>query len=85
MLLTEGGSVILLSLGIGLLVGFGLAYTIITLETSNHLPPAFTVGKFFALTTIILVGIYLIAQYLLSLIFSRVKVDFIIRSMGGEM
>jgi len=85
MLLTEGGSVILLALGIGLLVGFGLAYTIITLETSNHLPPAFTVGKFFALTTIILVGIYLMAQYLLSLIFSRVKVDFIIRSMGGEM
>ncbi len=86
LLLVEGGTVILLSLIIGLSTGFILAYVVISLQTINtYLPNIFTLGEYFAISTIALVGFYFLAQYILSLIFSRVKVDYVIRSMGGEM
>jgi len=86
MLMTEGITVIILSLIIGLVIGVALAYMIYSLSsTSSYVPEIFIVGVTFVVYTIILLLAYIISQYVLSYIFARTKPSEVIRGLGGEI
>ncbi len=85
-LMAEGTTVIAISLLIGLLVGGVLAYFVAVLMSApSSMPVIFVMGRYFATVTVLLVGIFLISQYLLSLKFAMVDVNEVIREIGGEM
>jgi len=85
-LMAEGTTVIILSLIIGIVIGSVLAYFVSVLESSSiSLPPIFVMGKYFAIVTALLAGIFLLSQYILSLKFASVDINEVIREIGGEM
>ena len=86
MLMTEGLTVIVISLIIGVTVGIILAYAMSSLVIlSGTSPPVFVIGHAFALYTAILVVAYILSQYALSYIFARTKPSEVIRGLGGEI
>ncbi len=86
LLMTEGITVIILSLIIGLSIGMLLAYFMSSLMIlSINLPPIFVIGWTFVEYTFVLLLAYVISQYILSLIFARTDVNEVIRGLGGEM
>ncbi len=86
LLMTEGITVIILSLIIGLSIGMLLAYFMSSLMVlSINLPMMFIIGWTFIEYTIILLLAYIISQYILSLIFARTNVNEVIRGLGGEI
>jgi len=85
-LMAEGTTVIILSLIVGIVIGSVLAYFVSVLESSSiSLPPIFVMGKYFAIVTALLAGIFLLSQYILSLKFASVDINEVIREIGGEM
>ncbi len=86
MLMTEGITVIILSLIIGLVVGTALAYMISSISSiSSYTPDIFILGLTFLVYAGILVVAYIISQYILSYIFARTKPSEVIRGLGGEI
>ncbi len=86
MLMTEGITVIILSLIIGVAVGMALAYMISSMSSiSSYIPEIFIVGATFLIYTGVLVLAYMISQYILSYIFARTKPSEVIRGLGGEI
>jgi len=85
-LLIEGGAIIIISLCIGSLTGLALAYSTTSFfYISSQIPSIFILGENFLTVTFSMTLIFFIVQYILSLIFSRVKPSEIIRGLGGEM
>lgn len=85
-LMVEGGTVIIISIIVGVSIGLALAYTFTVLNyTTTHLPPFFILGYNFTVVTLIMSLVFLAMQYVISLMFARVKQSEIIRSLGGEM
>ncbi len=86
MLMTEGITVITISLMIGVSVGITLAYALSSLmEITTYLPPVFVIGKTLLVYTLILVFAYILSQYILSYVFARTKPSEVIRGLGGEI
>ncbi|ADD08288.1 ABC transporter permease [Candidatus Aciduliprofundum boonei] len=86
MLMTEGITVIILSLIIGVAVGMALAYMISSMSSvSSYIPEIFIIGATFLIYTGVLVLAYMISQYILSYIFARTKPSEVIRGLGGEI
>ncbi len=85
-LMVEGVTIIILSSIIGLSVGLALSYTWVTMEeTMMRMPPFFTFGYNFAVVTSVMILMFLLSQYIISFMFSRVKESEVLRSLGGEM
>ncbi len=85
-LMAEGITVIIISLIIGIVVGFALSYFILSIQSaSSHLPSIFIIGMNFLISIVTMVLIFLLSHYILSLKFASVNVDEIIREIGGEM
>ena len=86
MLMTEGITVIIISLIVGLFIGMLLAYFMASLMTiTQNLPEMFFVGWTFLEYTAVILLAYVVSQYILSLIFARTKPSEIIRGLGGEI
>ncbi len=86
MLMAEGMAIVILSLLVGVVVGLSIAYFIISfLYSSVSLPGGFIIGMNFVYVIIMMFFIFVVTEYLLSLIFSRTDPVEVIRSNGGEM
>ncbi len=86
MLMTEGITIIILSLIIGVAVGVALAYMLFSMVSmSSYRPELFVIGTTFLIYTGILILAYAISQYILSHIFARTKPSEVIRGLGGEI
>ena len=86
MLLTEGLTVIILSLIIGTAIGASLAYFMTSLMSlSTYLPEIFHLGSTFLIYTGVLLLSYILSQLFLSYMFARTKPSEVIRGLGGEM
>ncbi len=85
-LMIEGSTIIIISLIVGIAIGTGLAFTLVSFFfATTNLPVIFVLGMNFIEVTTIMILVFLTMQLVISGIFSRVNANEIIRSLGGEM